>query len=216
MKLRGFANLREKMVREQLVKRGISSKEVLSAFRNIPREEFVPSSKVNFAYEDSPLSIGLSQTISQPYIVALMTELLSVKKDDKVLEVGTGSGYQSAILSYLGARVYTIERLPLLAKKAKSVLDKLGYKVHIKVGDGSLGWEEHALYDKVIVTAASFNIPPSLIEQLKVGGKIVIPLGTRWQQQLTLVEKKDKGIIEKTSICGCIFVPLIGKYGYKE
>lgn len=216
MKDSDYSYLREKMVREQLISRGISDKRVLDAFRNIPREIFVPNSRRPYAYEDTPVSIGLSQTISQPYIVALMTELLSIKENDKVLEVGTGSGYQAAILKYLGAEVYTVERFSQLAEKAEKSLGILGYKVNIKIGDGSLGWSDYAPYDKIIVTAASFSVPSPLIKQLKVGGLMVLPLGGRWQQELTLIRKRDEDLIEKKPICGCIFVPLVGEYGYKE
>jgi len=216
MKDSDYSYLREKMVREQLISRGISDKRVLDAFRNIPREIFVPNSRRPYAYEDTPVSIGLSQTISQPYIVALMTELLSIKENDKVLEVGTGSGYQAAILKYLGAEVYTVERFSQLAEKAEKSLGILGYKVNIKIGDGSLGWSDYAPYDKIIVAAASFSVPSPLIKQLKVDGLMVLPLGGRWQQELTLIRKRDEDLIEKKPICGCIFVPLVGEYGYKE
>ena len=192
MKDSDYSYLREKMVKEQLISRGISDKRVLDAFRNIPREIFVPCSRRPYAYEDTPLSIGLSQTISQPYIVALMTELLSIRENDKVLEIGTGSGYQAAILKYLGAEVYTVERFPQLAEKAEESLGIFGYKINIKIGDGSLGWRDYAPYDKIIVTAASFKVPPPLIEQLRINGLMVIPLGKEWQQELTLIKKRGR------------------------
>lgn len=210
-----FKVLREEMVTNQIAKRGITDQRVLEAFRNVTRHLFVPENKKSLAYEDYPLPIGQDQTISQPYIVALMTELLDVKKGDRILEIGTGSGYQAAILSYLGAKVYSIERFAVLAKNAKELLDSLQYYVEITVGDGTLGWQEHSPYDKIIITAAAPSISPCWIEQLVVGGKIVVPLGTAFGQDLTLIEKIEEGNIKQTAVCGCVFVPLIGKYGYK-
>lgn len=210
-----FKALREEMVVNQIAKRGITDQRVLEAFRNVTRHLFVPENKKSLAYEDYPLPIGQDQTISQPYIVALMTELLDVKRGDRILEIGTGSGYQAAILSYLGARVYSIERLAVLAKNAKELLDSLQYYVEIIVGDGTLGWQEYAPYDKIIITAAAPSISPCWIEQLVVGGRMVLPLGTAFGQNLTLIEKIENDKIRQNAVCGCIFVPLIGKYGYK-
>ena len=209
-----FTALREEMVSRQILSRGIDDGRILEAFRNIPRHLFVPDVQKEFAYSDSPLPIGWEQTISQPYIVALMTLHLGVSQETSVLEVGTGSGYQAAILSFLGAQVYTIERFPFLAKEAKRVLDSLGMEVRIREGDGTLGWPEHAPYERIIVTAGTFKIPPLLIEQLKVGGKMVIPLGQRFHQELTVVEKVSGAEIKEERICGCIFVPLVGEYGW--
>jgi len=213
---REFEVLREKMVKEQLIERGIKDRRVLDVFGRVEREKFVPPDKQEYAYEDSPLYIGWGQTISQPYIVALMTELLSLKGGEKVLEIGTGSGYQSAILSHLGCVVYTVERIPQLAKKAEEILSLLGYRVKVKIGDGTLGWEEFAPYDRIIITAASSSVSLPLIKQLKIGGKIVLPLGERLHQELTVIDKVSSTRVEKKAICGCIFVPLIGKYGYKR
>jgi len=211
-----FDSLREDMVKNQLLKRGIKNKKVIEAFLNVPRHLFIPEEFRKSAYLDSPVSIGEGQTISQPYIVALMTELLEIKDNDKILEVGTGSGYQSAILSYMGAKVYSIERIEKLAKRAKEVLDSLGYKVNIKIGDGTLGWEEEALFDKIIVTAASPTISPHWKFQLKISGRIVLPLGEGFYQDLVVVDKISESEFNKKSICGCVFVPLIGKYGCKD
>lgn len=210
-----FSLLRKEMVETQLRKRGLNDERILRAFLEVPREEFVPFEKRDFAYQDLPLSIGFGQTISQPYIVALMTQVLAPQEGDKILEVGTGSGYQSAILAYLGARVYSIERMPALARRAEEVLTRLGYKVKIKVGDGTLGWKEEAPFKGIIVTAASFRLPPPLIEQLQKGGRIVIPLGGMLSQTLTLL-KEDEGTLKEEKICGCVFVPLIGEYGFKK
>ncbi|OPX28593.1 MAG: protein-L-isoaspartate O-methyltransferase [Candidatus Omnitrophica bacterium 4484_171] len=211
-----FASLRGRMVTEQIIRRGISDRNVVSAFKNIPRELFVPDNQRNFAYDDRPLSIGKGQTISQPYIAALMTSVLYLEKNNKVLEIGTGSGYQSAILSYLGAELYTVERIPELAEKAATVLNYLGFNVNIKIGDGTLGWHDYSPYDRIIVTAASEILPAPLIGQLKAGGRIVAPVGGKWQQELIIFEKTNEGLLKKTFVCGCVFVPLVGKYGYKK
>jgi protein-L-isoaspartate(D-aspartate) O-methyltransferase len=210
-----FDSQREQMVSEQILGRGIRDQQVLDAFRNVPRHLFVPQENREFAYQDYPLPIGENQTISQPYIVALMTQELEVKKGDKVLEIGTGSGYQAAILNHLGAKVYSVERVPSLAEKASETLHSLGYDVEVKAGDGTLGWEENSPYDRIIVTAAAPVICSPWIEQLKIGGKIVLPLGMPLHQELTVVKKVNEGDVEKSVVCGCVFVPLIGKYGYK-
>jgi protein-L-isoaspartate(D-aspartate) O-methyltransferase len=209
--------LRHKMVRDQLLGRDIKDNKVLSVFRKVPRHRFVDPAMCEDAYRDFPLSIGRGQTISQPYIVALMVQLLDVAEGDKVLEIGTGSGYETAILSELGANIFSIERIELLAIKAEKVLKKFGYKnVHIKTGDGTLGWQESAPFDKIIVTAGSLDIPGQVLGQLSRGGKMVIPIGSRFSQRLILSEKDKKGGIFKKDICGCVFVPLVGKYGWEE
>jgi len=208
--------LRKKMVEEQIIARGIKDKKVISAFLKVPREEFVPENLKEYAYQDSPLSIGEGQTISQPYIVALMTEALKLKGNEKVLEIGTGSGYQSAILAEIGCEVYSVERIEPLAKKAENVLKKLGYNVKIKIGDGTLGWEEYSPYDRIIVTAAGYEIPNSLLYQLSENeGRLIMPVGDKFFQDLILVIKKGKDI-KKVNLGGCQFVPLIGKEGWKE
>ena len=209
-----FFHLREEMVKTQIISRGIKDVRVIEAFLKVPRHKFIPERNIQEAYEDHPLPIGEGQTISQPYMVALMTECLKLKGEEKVLEIGTGSGYQTAILAELAREVYSIERIPSLAEKAKIVLEELGYKnVKIKIGDGTLGWEEYSPYEGIIVTAGSPEIPPPLISQLKENGRLVIPLGDSFSQVLTVVEKVE-GKIKQEEICGCIFVPLVGKYGW--
>jgi len=211
-----FQALRKRMVEEQLIPRGITSQRVLEAFYKVEREKFVPESLRPSAYADYPLAIGQGQTISQPYIVALMSESLDLKGREKVLEIGTGSGYQSAILAELAGEVFSVERIEVLAKTAEQILASLGYaKVKIKLGDGSLGWPELAPFDRIIITAASLRIPLPLTEQLSDQGKMILPLGEVFSQVLTLVEKKSNKI-ESKDICGCVFVPLIGKYGWRE
>lgn len=203
------------MVQDHMVRRGIQSQRVLDAFAKVPREAFLPDDLADMAYVDSPVPIGEEQTISQPYIVALMTELLDLTGDEKVLEIGTGSGYQAAIIAELAKEVYSIERHAYLAKKAQQVFSRLGYtQITLKIDDGSLGWEEKAPFDRIIITAASPEIPPPLIEQLKEGGKLVLPLGDGFSQILTLATKKGNRI-ETSAVCSCIFVPLVGKYGCK-
>ena len=213
---KNYSDLRRNMVEEQIIARGIKDERIISAFLEIPREEFVPCEFRDLAYRDFPLSIGCGQTISQPYMVALMTEVLSPLPGEKILEVGTGSGYQSAILAYLGAKVFTVERISELAKKAQETLARLGYYVQIKVGDGTLGWKEEAPFTGIIVTAGVDKIPPPLMEQLAVGGRMVIPLGGRLSQVLTKIEKFAENNLGKEEICSCIFVPLLGKYGYSR
>jgi len=212
-----YGVLRQLMVEEQLIPRGIYNSRVLAAFRKVPRHEFVSRDIIQNAYNDYPLPIGEKQTISQPYMVALMTESLRLKGGEKVLEVGTGSGYQSAILAELAKDVYSIERFERLADVSSSILKKLGYNnVHIKSGDGTLGWKEFAPYDGIVVTAGAPGIPESLIEQLKDGGRLLIPVGAdSFRHTLTLVEKMGKDI-RASELCGCMFVPLIGKEGWNR
>ena len=210
-----FEKLRRKMVETQLIPRGIKDKKVIEAFLIVPREKFVSENLKEFAYDDTPLPIGEGQTISQPYMVALMTELLQLKGGEKVLEIGTGSGYQSAILSEIGCDVYSVERIPLLATRAGKILQQLGYIVKIKIGDGTLGWEEYAPYDGIIVTAAGPRTPQSLLTQLKEGGRIVMPVGDMYLQELIRITKV-KGKFIKENFGGCQFVPLKGKEGWNE
>lgn len=208
--------LRNRMVEEQLIPRGINDSGVLEAFRKVERHIFLPEDLRGSSYADFPVPIGEGQTISQPYIVALMTELLALTGKEKVLEIGTGSGYQTAILAELSKEVYSIERFPNLAKAAKDRLDKLGYtNITIKVGDGSLGWQEIAPFDRILITAATPRIPLPLNEQVKDGGRLVLPMGETFSQVLTVgIKKRNK--LELTQICGCVFVPLVGKYGLKN
>ncbi|HEO63881.1 MAG TPA: protein-L-isoaspartate(D-aspartate) O-methyltransferase [Candidatus Omnitrophica bacterium] len=203
-----------RMVESQIESRGIKDRNVLKAMKKIDRAFFVSEPNKKDAYCDFPLAIPEGQTISQPYIVALMTELLNLSNKDRVLEIGTGSGYQTAILAELAYEVYTVERFAALTNKARSVLDRLGYgNVFYKIGDGTAGWPEHALYDKVIITAASPDMPEPLAAQMKVGGRAVAPIGSKLSQDLTLILKELDGI-KKESVCGCFFVPLIGEYGF--
>lgn len=203
------------MVIEQLIPRNISDKTVLGAFRKVPRHEFVPQVLRQSAYNDYPLPIGEGQTISQPYMVALMTECLKLKGGQKVLEVGTGSGYQAAILGELAGEIYSVERFKGLVDKASKVLRELGYRnIHIKTGDGTLGWSEFAPYDAIVVTAGAPGIPESLVKQLKEGGRLVIPVDRGgFGQILVLVERAGR-TTKMSDICACAFVPLIGKEGW--
>lgn len=202
---------RTRMVNDQIKARGIKDERVLRAMQAVPRHEFVPEPRRAYAYDDGPQPIGFGQTISQPYIVALMSELLNIDDTSKVLEVGTGSGYQAAILAELVKEVYTIEIIDPLAQSAGAVLKKLGYdkKVTVKFGDGYFGWPEHAPFDAIIVTAAADHVPPPLIKQLKNGGRMAIPLGSPFGPQwLVLVEKDDQGKISTRNIAAVAFVPL--------
>jgi protein-L-isoaspartate(D-aspartate) O-methyltransferase len=202
------AQLRKEMVEEQIVARGINDSLVIDAMLSVERHLFVPAELMQFAYGDFPLPIGYEQTISQPYIVAIMTELLGVKKTHRVLEVGTGSGYQAAVLSLLADSVFTIEIIPELAYSAEKRLGSLGYKnVFVKAGDGYKGWKEHAPFDGIIVTCAPEKIPPLLLEQLSIGGRMVIPVGS-FYQELILITKDSKGVSQK-SIIPVRFVPMI-------
>jgi protein-L-isoaspartate(D-aspartate) O-methyltransferase len=191
--------------------RGIHEERVLAAMAKVPREEFVPPSLRAESYEDSPLPIGQNQTISQPYIVAFMTEQLQPKRNDRVLEVGTGSGYQAAILAELVAEVYTIEIIEPLAKNADATLQRLGYKnVHIKAGDGYKGWPEHAPFDAITVTCAPDHVPQPLIDQLKEGGRMIIPVGDFGDQELYLLEKQN-GELQRRAVLPVRFVPMTGE-----
>ncbi len=207
---------RLRMVEEQVVGRGVKDARVLAAMRKVPRHEFLPEAIRGVAYADQALPIGEGQTMSQPYMVALMTELLELKGPERVLEIGTGSGYQAAVLAELCEKVYSVERVKMLAAQARSVLDRLGYKnVAIKVYDGTYGWKEMAPFDAIIVTAGSPDVPSALVGQLREGGKLVIPVGERHSQQLVRMIKTAQGTVTEKSI-PCIFVPLIGAHGWKE
>ncbi len=200
---------RKAMVEQQIVARGITDSRVIDAMLKVERHEFVPELYEKSSYKDYPLPIGEGQTISQPYIVALMTEKLALKGSEKVLEIGTGSGYQAAILSLLCQEVYTIEIIPALANSAKERLANLGYtNVYVKCGDGFLGWPEHASFDAIIITCAPDEVPQPLIEQLAEGGRLIVPLGENFQM-LTLFQK-NKGQLEKTEIIPVMFVPMKG------
>ena len=210
-----FNGLREQMVRTQLKARGIDDEKVLDAFRNVERHRFVLPRYVSMAYRDSPLPIEKGQTISQPYIVAYMTETLNLEKDDKVLEIGTGSGYQAAILAEIVDSVFTIEIFESLGKKARRLFDVLGYdNIHTKIGDGYKGWPEHSPFDAIIVTAAPSNIPEPLKKQLAEGGRMIIPVGGDAIQELILLRKR-KGKIRQRSVLPVRFVPMISNDGNK-
>ncbi len=203
---------RERMVAEQIQARGIASPAVLDALLAVPRHFFVPEELASSAYADHPLPIGEGQTISQPYIVALMTEILDLAKGDRVLEIGTGSGYQAAVLSALGAEVYTVEIKPTLYEKASDTLRRHGHdKVVCRLGDGYFGWPEQAPFDAVMLTAAVDHIPPPLIAQLKEGGRLVLPLGSPFGYQNLVVVTKRNGEVSLRNIIGVLFVPLTGR-----
>jgi protein-L-isoaspartate(D-aspartate) O-methyltransferase len=211
-----YEKQREQMVKTQIVSRGIRDERVLAAMRAVPRHRFVPDHVVGSAYRDSPLPIGGGQTISQPYIVALMTELLQLQVSDKVLEIGTGSGYQAAVLAQIAAEVITVERIPALAKDAFQTLTDLGYEnIGVKVSDGTLGWPDEAPYDVIIVTAAAPSIPDPLKEQLADGGRLVAPVGPRRAQTLQRVRRTGDRF-HTESLIGVAFVPLVGEYGWQE
>jgi len=209
---------RERMVNAQLVRRGIRDPAVLAAFERVPREQFVAAEQQNEAYEDRPLPIGLGQTISQPYIVALTCELLQLKGSERVLEIGTGSGYAAAILSEMAAEVFSVERLPALASAAAQRLRDLGYdKVQVHCGDGTLGWPEHAPYDAIAVAAAGPEIPNALLSQLAVGGRLVIPVGSdEGNQELLRITRIGDQQYQREKISDVRFVQLIGEQGWGE
>ncbi len=212
-----YAILRERMVEEQIRRRGIRDPLVLAAFRKVPRHLFVPENLRDEAYRDYPLPIGYGQTISQPYMVAVMLEKARLSPGHRVLEIGTGSGYQTALLAEIVKEVYSVERIPELAGRAREILERLGYgNVKIKVDDGSLGWEEFAPYDRIIVTAAAPSVPEALLKQLSPhGGVLVIPVGERHSQVLTIVEREGNNY-KVTEDSPCVFVPLIGREGWED
>jgi protein-L-isoaspartate(D-aspartate) O-methyltransferase len=203
---------REIMVKDTIASRGVRDPAVLAAMLSVPRHEFVPDRVKPFAYADEPLPIGQDQTISQPYIVAAMTELVQVGPDDTVLEIGTGSGYQAAVLARIVKQVYSIEIVPELGRTAAERLPRLGYtNVEVRIGDGYVGWPEHAPFDGIIVTAGADHVPAPLVEQLKAGGRMVIPVGlTLSAQHLLLIEKMQDGTIRTNNVMPVRFVPLTG------
>lgn len=205
----------KRMVQEQLISRGIRDRRVIEAMSKVPRHLFVPEALADKAYLDLSLPIGYGQTISQPYTVALMLEALELEEGDKVLEVGTGSGYMTALLAELCQRVFSVERIPELAQRARRLLDALGYeKVLIKVGDGSMGWPEEAPFDKIVVSASTPQVPPSLLAQLKKGGKMVIPVMVNGQDRLFRISLSGTGYRQE-DLGPCKFVKLIGKEGWQ-
>jgi protein-L-isoaspartate(D-aspartate) O-methyltransferase len=211
-----FEEQRKRMIDEQIAARGIRDPLVLKAFERVPRHSFVPGPFDVASYADRPLPIGRGQTISQPYMVALMTECLSLKGGEKVLEIGTGSGYQAAILAEICKEVYTVERDPELVKKAEHTLKELGYgNIYFNNDDGTLGWQEHVPYDGIIVTAAAPYVPEALKKQLADGGRLVIPVGHLYGQMLVVVTRNGEEYSSR-DVCGCVFVPLIGEDGWRE
>jgi protein-L-isoaspartate(D-aspartate) O-methyltransferase len=211
-----FDEQRESMVREQIARRGIRDPRLLEAMRTIPRHSFLPEGQRRWAYADGAQRIGLGQTISQPYIVALMTDSLKLQGDEKVLEVGTGSGYQAAVLATLAAEVHTIERHPKLAEEACRILEKMEINnVHVHVGDGTLGLPDHAPFQGIIVTAAAPKVPQTLLQQLDEGARLVLPVGEMYSQVLQVWIREDEGYRHET-VTAVAFVPLIGKEGWDE
>jgi len=213
-----YAKQRKKMVDSQIRSRGVRDERVLRAMEKIPRHLFIDEGLIDQAYNDNPLPIGEKQTISQPYIVALMTEALELKGREKVLELGTGSGYQAAILAELADRVFTIERIASLAQKARKLLESLNYyNVVIRVGDGTYGWREESPFDAIAVSAGSPSIPRMLVEQLAIGGRLVIPVGSRYSQSLIKLTRlsENPDDVKREDLGGCRFVNLIGEHGWK-
>ncbi len=211
-----FQKARDRMVETQLVSRGIHDQKVLDAMRKVPRHLFVDEALKEQAYSDHPLPIGDKQTISQPYIVALMTEALDLQGHEKILEIGTGSGYQAAVLAELAFRVFSVERNPNLAFRANQIFQKLGYKnIIVRVSDGSMGWPDEAPFDGILVTAGTPKVPQPLVDQLGEGGRLVVPVGDRLSQELVLVES-IQGEVRKTNLGGVRFVDLVGKYGWES
>lgn len=212
--LASFDEQRRAMVEKQIRLRGIASPRVLEAMLRVPRHEFVPPEQQRAAYDDMPLAIGAGQTISQPFMVAAMTEALEISGGERVLEVGTGCGYQAAVLSLLAREVFTIETHASLAEAARERLTRLGYaNVRVATGDGTLGWPDAAPFDAIVVTAAAPGVPPPLVEQLAEGGRLVIPVGPAEHQELRRVRKSD-GILSQEILYDCRFVPLVGQYGW--
>jgi len=211
-----FSISANRMVSNQIESRGVTDRRVLDACRKVPRYRFVEDALKGQAYNDHPLPIGSGQTISQPFIVALMTEALELSGTERVLEVGTGSGYQTAVLAELSDHVYSIERIEKLAKRSKNLLEELGYtNVSIKINDGTQGWREHAPFDAIIVTAASPDVPSPLVDQLADGGRLVIPVGGRISQELVKITRVGNGT-KRTHMGDCRFVKLIGEHGWKS
>ncbi|MDX2495446.1 MAG: protein-L-isoaspartate(D-aspartate) O-methyltransferase [Desulfuromusa sp.] len=211
-----YSVARRRMVEQQIVSRGITDKRVLDAMLVVPRHLFVEAGLQSHAYGDASLPIGEKQTISQPYMVAAMTAALELQGDERILEIGTGSGYQTAVLSRLVKRVYSIERIAVLAGRARKILDQLQMSnINIKVGDGTMGWKDQAPFAGILVAAGSPDVPAKYLEQLEIGGKLVLPVGDQSQQILMRIIRKDKDIFEREQLMGCRFVPLIGEQGWQ-
>ncbi|MFW6330374.1 MAG: protein-L-isoaspartate(D-aspartate) O-methyltransferase [Gemmatimonadota bacterium] len=214
--MNGYDRKRRRLV-EKMRGKGIHDPRVLAAVAAVPRDRFVPHSIRARAYDDSALPIGHGQTISQPSLQALYLQVLEIGPDDRVLEVGAGSGYQTALLAEMAANVYAVERIDELTQRARKILDEFGYNnVALVTGDGTVGWSKYAPYDAILVAAASPDIPDALVDQLAPGGRLLIPVGDRTTQELTLVKKTAEDQVERTPITQCVFVPLIGRFGWPE
>lgn len=215
--MRDFSIARRRMVEGQVIARGITDQRVIDAMLRVPRHKFVEEALQSQAYQDAPLPIGERQTISQPYMVAVMSQALSLNGSEKVLEIGTGSGYQAAILALLADRVFSLERIPTLARRARRILDECGFtKVNIRVADGTRGWQEMAPFDAIIVTAGAPEVPRDYLDQLAIGGRLVIPVGDRSSQVLMRITRTGAREFEDERILGCRFVPLVGSCGWQE
>lgn len=215
--MRDFAIARRRMVEDHVIARGITDQRVIDAMMKVPRHKFVEEALEIQAYQDGPLPIGEKQTISQPYMVAVMSEALELDGSETVLEVGTGSGYQAAVLALLADRVFSLERIPSLARRARKVLDSCGYgKVNIRLADGTLGWQEMGPFEGIIVTAGAPDIPQEYLDQLAIGGRLVIPVGPRDTQVLMRITRTADNNFQEEKILGCRFVPLIGDRGWEN
>jgi len=215
--MRDFTVARRRMVEGQVIARGVTDERVIDAMLKVPRHKFVEEAFENQAYQDAPLPIGEKQTISQPYMVAVMSEALNLTGVETVLEVGTGSGYQAAVLALLADRVFSLERIPSLARRARKVLDDCGFsKVNIRVADGTQGWREMAPFDAIVVTAGAPEVPREYLVQLVVGGRLVIPVGDRDSQVLMRITRTGESEYKEERLLGCRFVPLIGSHGWQD
>jgi len=215
--MKNFSIARRRMVEDQVVARGVRDPRVIDAMLQVPRHKFVEEALESQAYQDAPLPIGERQTISQPYMVAVMSEALALDGTEKVLEVGTGSGYQAAVLAVLADRVFSLERIPALARRARKALDSCGYsKVNIRLADGTLGWQEMAPFDAIVVTAGAPDVPRDYLDQLAVGGRLVIPVGDRMSQVLMRITRTTEHEFKEEQLLGCRFVPLVGNHGWRD
>lgn len=215
--MRDFAIARRRMVQDQVISRGVTDQRVIDAMMKVPRHKFVEEAFEAKAYQDAPLPIGERQTISQPYMVAVMSEALELNGSETVLEIGTGSGYQAAVLALLADRVFSVERIPSLARRARKILDSCGYtKVNIRLADGTLGWQEMGPFDGIIVTAGAPDVPQEYLAQLAVGGRLLIPVGPRDTQVLMRITRTEENEFQEEKLLGCRFVPLIGDRGWKN